>query len=105
MVTNLGLILTAVEEAKSELFKGSNIGHRNVKVITQRSTKIYKNLLKQYNTRSLLKNFNSWEATIYYQRKFHEKMGNNSSKKKIIEAIVLGSSKQITNIVNKKVAG
>ena len=97
-------MLTSVEEAKRELINSDNFGHRNIKVIQQRSRKIYKNLLKQFSTKKLVFKFSNIGVNSTYLYKNKKAMTPKSPKGKVIEAIMAGSYKQIDRLVIQKVA-
>lgn len=101
-VTNLGLVITSTEEAYLELNRGNNVGHKNPIVVFDRSKKIYKNLLKQYTTKQLIKFFTSYYTTLRYKRKYGKEMTPASPKKQIIEIIIEAHSPNIKKVLKSK---
>jgi hypothetical protein len=86
-ITRNGLMITSVQKAKHILENNNNIGHRHNKVIYDKSIKIFKNLLKQYSEKQLVKIF------------LIRNMKSFDSKNKTIELIVKLSENQIKSII------
>jgi len=102
VLTRAGLVKTAVEEALQEQLDHENIGYRSEKTILSRTIKIYKNLLKQQNTRVLFKRFGDFNTMVQYRKKYGEQIDASTPKKKIIEAITLSSLGLIVSQLKKR---
>lgn len=101
-IANQGLIITAIQEATSQLDNDSNPGHKNIKVIKDKSRKIYKNLLKQYSSEKLYKDFTTFYTSLKYRRKYKQTLNKNSPKKNIINTILEMDSPLINRIIEGK---
>lgn len=102
--SNIGLIITSVEEAINTCLNNQNFGYHHHTVIKQKSIKIYKNLLKYYSIKNLIKNFCNSEVCYIYYNKYHKELNTKASKCNVINLMSLDSIKKITLLIQSKVA-
>jgi len=101
-LTRIGFAKTAVEEALQEHINHINAGYRNEKVILSRAIKIYKNLLKQQNTKILLKRFGNFDTMVQFIKKYKRQISPLAYKREIIEAITLSQIGLISIMLKKR---
>jgi len=90
----------AVEEAVTTLKNNPNEGYHNKKVILLRALKIYKNLLKYYNTKKLYV-LGGYTLRVKYINKFGNVPPNRWNKSDMIYIIVGNDANYIFKLIQK----